>query len=190
MVGANFVLIFLILHFLKSTSVLRVVSFQKFVIWALGFMIFLLGLGIAFSGYVLVSGNMSFWAALVILNLATILPVFGDRLVLAILHGSALTSHGLTRFLTIHFLLALVATGLAFLHLIALHRTEPGTSSSFQSDGSETLQVVFAKDLTMLLFVLLALLTEFGRSLIHPDNWTEFSLLETPAHIEPEVYFL
>ena len=113
---------------------------------------------------------MSFWAALVILNLASIIPIIGDRIVLAILSGSSLTSAGLARFFSVHFLLAFIALGLAMAHLFVLHRTEPGSGGCFQSDGTEVLVSVLAKDFAMLPVLLFLFLIESVAELIHPDN--------------------
>lgn len=92
MLGANFAVMLLFVHFGKALSFSTVLSTQKALLWLTGSSIFLLSLGVAFSGYVLVAGNMSFWAALVILNLFTIFPVVGEELVQAILGGSTVSS--------------------------------------------------------------------------------------------------
>ena len=73
MLCSNFAMLCLIVHVLKSISFLSIVSFEKYLIWIVGFILFLIGLGTAFTGYVLVSGNMSFWAAIVILNLVSVI---------------------------------------------------------------------------------------------------------------------
>lgn len=81
MLMANFVVIGTILHFSKSIAYSHVVTSTKMLIWLTGSAIFLLSLGVAFTGYVVVSGNMSYWAALVILNLASVVPFLGDEIV-------------------------------------------------------------------------------------------------------------
>ena len=60
MLGSNFALLILILHVMKSVSGYSVVTGEKLFVWITGTTIFLLGLGAAFTGYVLVAGNMSF----------------------------------------------------------------------------------------------------------------------------------
>ena len=60
MLGSNFALISLLVHVAKAVSWLRVVCYEKFVIWLVGALLFLIALGTAFTGYVLVAGNMSF----------------------------------------------------------------------------------------------------------------------------------
>lgn len=190
MLGANFCVFLLFIHFGKTLTSSRVLSAHKFILWLTGAGIFLLSLGIAFTGYVLVSGNMSFWACLVILNLFTVIPLLGEELVSALLGGSTVTSWSLRRFTVIHFLLAVLGFAVVALHLVLLHRTSPSKTPSDLIDGSEFLISVLLKDLGMTLLVLLPLFAVKTRDLIHPDNWQTFSRVNTPAHIEPELYFL
>ena len=49
---------------------------------------------------------------------------------------------------------------------------------------------VLAKDGILLFPVLAILLLSGMRWLVHPDNWMAHDVLKTPAHIEPEPYFL
>ena len=51
-------------------------------VWSLGVIILLLMMATAFLGYVLVWGQMSFWAATVITNFFTAFPVIGDKIVI------------------------------------------------------------------------------------------------------------
>ena len=60
MLCSNFAMLLLIVHIIKSISFLKIISFEKFILWCFGFILFLIALGVSFSGYVLVSGNMSF----------------------------------------------------------------------------------------------------------------------------------
>jgi quinol-cytochrome oxidoreductase complex cytochrome b subunit len=60
MLCANFVVIATIVHLGKSIAFSQVASPQKFLVWLVGSAIFLLSLATAFTGYVVVSGNMSY----------------------------------------------------------------------------------------------------------------------------------
>jgi quinol-cytochrome oxidoreductase complex cytochrome b subunit len=60
MLCSNMVMILLIVHWVKSVSGYNVVNWLKAVTWFSGAFIFLLALGVAFTGYVLVAGNMSY----------------------------------------------------------------------------------------------------------------------------------
>lgn len=50
-------------------------------LWITGVMIFALMIGIAFLGYTLVFGQMSFWGITVITNLFSAIPWIGDEIV-------------------------------------------------------------------------------------------------------------
>lgn len=60
MLGANFVILLTIVHFSKAVAFSTVVTPGKFMVWIIGAALFLVALGTAFTGYVVVSGNMSF----------------------------------------------------------------------------------------------------------------------------------
>lgn len=190
MLGANFVVIATLVHAGKSISFSQVASPTKALIWIAGSAIFLLSLGTAFTGYVVVSGNMSYWAALVILNLASVVPFLGDEVVAWVLSSSTVTSWALRRFTVLHFLLAVAAVAVIGLHIILLHRTAPSKSGTCQADGVETLLLVLVKDLVIALAAFSLIFHDATKSLVHPDNWQPFSRLITPTHIEPEIYFL
>jgi ubiquinol-cytochrome c reductase cytochrome b subunit len=132
---------------------------------------------------------MSYWALIVILNLLTVIPILGDQVITTVLAGSHPTSWSLGRILSLHFLLGLVAIGLALIHLNLIHRARPSTSSSV-TDSAYLLSDVTLKDLLLLAPVLWLLSTPSLALLIHPDNWMTYDAIATPAHIEPEVYFL
>jgi quinol-cytochrome oxidoreductase complex cytochrome b subunit len=68
----------------------------------LGTSIFLMSLGACFTGYVLVCGQMSYWALTVILNLATVFPGVGGLLVSSFLAGSSTCDLSIRRVFTAH----------------------------------------------------------------------------------------
>ena len=76
----------------------------------------------AFMGYVLPWGNMSFWAATVIINLFGTIPVIGPGLVEWIRGDYGIADATLNRFFSLHVVaLPLVLLLLVVLHLVALH---------------------------------------------------------------------
>src|SRR3954462_14479057 len=91
------------------------------VLWILGVIIFLLMIITAFTGYVLPWGQMSFWAATVITNLFTAIPVVGNAIAMWLWGGFAVDSPTLTRFYALHYLLPFVIVGVVVLHVWALH---------------------------------------------------------------------
>ncbi len=75
----------------------------------------------AFMGYVLPWGQQSFWAATVITNLFSAIPVIGEAIVTWLWGGFTFGNPTLNRFFAFHYLLPFVLIGLVFVHLWALH---------------------------------------------------------------------
>ena len=91
------------------------------VLWILGVIMFLLMVVTGFMGYVLPWGQMSFWAATVITNLFSAIPVVGDPIVTWLWGGYAVGNPTLNRFYSLHYLLPFVIAGVVVLHVWALH---------------------------------------------------------------------
>ncbi len=91
-------------------------------LWLLGMFIYLALMAEAFMGYVLPWGNMSFWAAQVIINLFGTIPLVGPTLVEWIRGDYGIADATLNRFFSLHVVaLPLVLLLLVALHLVALH---------------------------------------------------------------------
>ncbi|MGB6270944.1 MAG: cytochrome b N-terminal domain-containing protein, partial [Pseudolabrys sp.] len=91
------------------------------VLWILGVIIYLLMMATGFMGYVLVWGQMSFWAATVITNLFSAIPGVGDAIVTWLWGGYAVGNPTLNRFYSLHYLLPFALAGVVVLHIWALH---------------------------------------------------------------------
>jgi ubiquinol-cytochrome c reductase cytochrome b subunit len=167
------------------------------VLWILGVIIYLLMMATAFMGYVLPWGQMSFWAANVITNLFSAIPLVGNTIVTWLWGGFAVDNPTLNRFYSLHYLLPFMIAGVVVLHIWALHvvgqnnplgiavksdkDTVPFTPHATIKDGFGT--VVFLIVLAWIVFFL-------PNYLGHPDNYIDADPLKTPAHIVPEWYFL
>ena len=81
------------------------------VLWILGVIIYLLMMATGFMGYVLPWGQMSFWAATVITNLFSAIPIIGDPIVTWLWGGYAVGEPTLQRFFSLHYLLPFVIFG-------------------------------------------------------------------------------
>ena len=90
-------------------------------IWIIGVFIFLLMIATAFMGYVLPWGQMSFWAATVITNLFSAVPLVGEAITNWLWGGYSVGSPLLTRFFTLHYLMPFLIFALVILHVWALH---------------------------------------------------------------------
>jgi len=87
------------------------------VLWILGVIIYLLMMATGFMGYVLVWGQMSFWAATVITNLFSAIPGVGETIVTWLWGGYAVGNPTLNRFYSLHYLLPFVIAGVVVLHI-------------------------------------------------------------------------
>ena len=167
-------------------------------IWIIGMLIYLLMMATAFMGYVLPWGQMSFWAATVITNLFSAIPLVGESITSWLWGGYAVGSPTLTRFYSLHYLMPFLIFGLVILHIWALHI--PGNNNPVGIDikqpSKETVPFhpyIIIKDLYALL-IFLIIFSGFvffvPNVLGHPDNYIEANPMVTPSHIVPEWYLL
>ena len=166
-------------------------------LWMLGLVILLCMMATAFTGYVLVWGQMSFWAATVITNLFGAIPLVGDALLTWIWGGFSVANPTLNRIYSVHFLLPFVIVAVVFLHLWALHTHKSGnpTGVEIKSDQDSipfhpyyTIKDMFG--LGVFLIVYLAFVFFAPNFFGEPDNYIPANPLVTPPHIVPEWYFL
>ena len=90
-------------------------------LWNTGVIIFLIMMGTAFMGYVLPWGQMSFWGATVITNLASAIPFIGVSIVEWLWGGFSVDNATLNRFYSLHYLLPFLMCGFVIIHLTLLH---------------------------------------------------------------------
>src|SRR5437879_9110948 len=76
----------------------------------------------AFMVYVLPWGHMSYWAATVITNLFSAVPIVGEKIVTLLWGGFTVGNPTLNRFFSLHYLLLFIIVAVVGLHLIALHQ--------------------------------------------------------------------
>src|SRR3974390_2753862 len=72
-------------------------------LWIIGVLIYVVMIATGFLGYVLKWGQMSYWAATVITNLFSAIPVFGETIVTWLWGGYAVGNPTLTRFYSLHY---------------------------------------------------------------------------------------
>ena len=126
-------------------------------LWCSGVVIFILMMGTAFMGYVLPWGQMSFWGATVITNLATAIPVIGQPIVTWLWGGFTVGNATLNRFFSLHFLFPFLIAGMSLLHLALLHRDGSNNPLGIDSSGDQVsfYPYFFVKDLfAFFIFVL------------------------------------
>lgn len=190
--GASFFFLFLYLHIGRG---LYYGSYVYPELWNIGVLIYLILIGTAFLGYVLPWGQMSYWAATVITNLLSAIPLLGSTLVQWVWGGFAVSNPTLTRFYTLHYLLPFVVSALVILHIFFLHiqgRSNPlGVSS--RTNKVPFYYYYAVKDLYVyfvFMFIFMVVTLKYGYNLIDAENWIPANPLVTPTHIQPEWYFL
>jgi len=90
-------------------------------VWMVGVRIFLVSMGVAFLGYVLPWGQISYWGATVITGLMSAIPYIGTDIITWLWGGFYLSSSTLARFYTFHFLFPFLILLLSLIHLFYLH---------------------------------------------------------------------
>lgn len=190
--GASFFFLCLYMHAGRG---IYYFSFKLMHTWSIGVIIILVTIGTAFIGYVLIWGQISFWAATVITNLLSAIPYLGQILVQWIWGGFAVDNATLTRFFTFHFVLPFIIAGLSATHLLFLHQTGSNNPSGTHSNLDKIpFHPYFSfKDLIGFIIILWILIT---LALTNPfllgdsENFIPANPLVTPVHIQPEWYFL
>nr|QOJ46168.1 cytochrome b [Pedicinus obtusus] len=189
--GASWFFILMYSHVFRG---LWVSSFSQPWVWVSGVAILFASMATAFLGYVLPWGQMSFWGATVITNLLSALP-FGPSLVVWIWGGFSVSNPTLVRFFSIHFILPFLIAVLVVAHLAFLH--VKGSSNPLglhpQSGKIYFYPYFLAKDLVGILAAVSLfsfLLIVYPDLFMDPDNYMECNPMVTPAHIQPEWYFL
>jgi ubiquinol-cytochrome c reductase cytochrome b/c1 subunit len=167
------------------------------VLWILGVILLLLMIMAGFMGYVLVWGQMSFWAATVITNLFSAIPVVGESIVTWLWGGYAVGNPTLNRFYSLHYLLPFVIAGVVVLHIWALHMVGQNNPAGIEPK-SEKDTVAFTPYATikdafvlMVFCILFAWLVFYVPNYLgHADNYIPANPAETPPEIVPEWYYL
>nr|YP_009649180.1 cytochrome b [Ovalipes punctatus]QDA22805.1 cytochrome b [Ovalipes punctatus] len=190
--GASFFFICLYAHIGRG---IYYGSYMIFHAWMVGVIILFMTMATAFLGYVLPWGQMSFWGATVITNLFSAIPYIGTDLVQWIWGGFSVDNATLTRFFTFHFVLPFLIAAATLVHILFLHQSGANNplGISSQLDKVPFHPYFTFKDLVgfIILFSILLILSLLNPYLLgDPDNFITANPLVTPAHIQPEWYFL
>jgi ubiquinol-cytochrome c reductase cytochrome b subunit len=195
-VGASFFFLAVYIHMFRG---LYYGSYKapREVLWLLGVTIFVLMTATAFMGYVLPWGQMSFWAATVITQIFSAIPIIGESLLEWLRGGFAVQNATLNRFYSLHYLLPFVIAAVVGLHIWALHvpgnNNPTGVMVKSDQDTVKFHPFYTIKDTFGLLVFLIvyAWFVFFAPDIFgHADNYIPADPQVTPAHIVPEWYFL
>src|SRR6266403_739195 len=166
-------------------------------LWILGVIILILMIATAFMGYVLPWGQMSYWAATVITNLFSAIPLIGQSIVTFLWGGFTVGNPTLNRFYALHYLLPFVILAVVLLHLIALHRFGSNNPLGIEMKGPQdtlpfhpyfTIKDLFGLAVFLLIYSFFVFYAPnfLGSS----DNSIPANPMQTPNHIVPEWYLL
>ncbi|YP_086810.1 cytochrome b (mitochondrion) [Bemisia tabaci] len=190
--GASFFFIFVYIHIGRGIFYF---SFKKSMVWLSGIFILLFLMMVAFMGYILPWGQMSFWGATVITNLISSIPSLGETIVYWIWGGFSVSNSTLNRFFSFHFVFPFLIMFLILMHLIFLHthgsNNPLGVVGSYDKIWFYPYFVV--KDCLGFFFFLilyLFLICFFPLILVDSENFIMANSLVTPLHIQPEWYYL
>jgi ubiquinol-cytochrome c reductase cytochrome b subunit len=165
-------------------------------LWLTGVIILLLMILTAFMGYVLPWGQMSFWAATVITNLASAVPFGIGEIIVSWLWGGFAVDHAtLNRFFSLHYLFPFVIAAMAILHIVFLHENGSNNPMAISSklDNLPFHPYFTVKDflgVCIFGFIFVYFVFFYPNLLGHSDNYIPANPLVTPTHIVPEWYFL
>jgi ubiquinol-cytochrome c reductase cytochrome b subunit len=176
-------------------------------LWLFGMFIYLALMAEAFMGYVLPWGNMSYWAAQVIINLFSTIPVVGPGLVEWIRGDYGVADATVDRFFALH----VVAIPLVLLLLVALHLVALRQVGSNNPDGIEikekrgpdgkpldgipfhpyyTVKDVVGIGVFLTVFAIVAFFVPtLGGLFMEDANFEPANPLSTPEPIAPSWYF-
>lgn len=191
--GASLFFILIYVHILRGMYYNSPIKFP--IVWGSGIILLLATIGAAFIGYVLPWGQISFWGATVITSIISAIPYVGKEVTQWLWGNFSVSQPTLNRFFSLHFLIPLVIVALVLIHLMLLHKTGSsnpmGTNTDY--DKLKIYKTYLVKDVTyfVVLIVILVTLCLIDPNLLGDvENFNIARITTTPAHIQPEWYFL
>lgn len=176
-------------------------------VWLIGMALYLALMAIAFMGYLLPWGQMSFWGAQVIINLFNTVPVVGNDLSIWIRGDYVIADATLNRLFALHVAaLPLVIVALVFVHIVALHVVGSNNPDGIEIkkhkdengiplDGIPFHPYYTVKDIVgvgvflLAFFAVIFFSPEMGGYFLEHANFEPANALKTPEHIAPVWYF-
>ena len=169
-------------------------------VWWSGYLIFILTVATSFLGYILPWGQMSYWGTTVISNLITVVPIFGERILLFLWGDHEVATTTLQRVFVLHYLLPFILLAIIVVHLICMHNVNVNSPQRWNSKYllNDTKNIPLhpyyvIKDCAALLVVMLfmtIIICYYPERFGNPVNYIQANPEKTPKHIIPEWYFL
>lgn len=177
-------------------------------LWLVGMGIFFVLMSLAFTGYILPWGQMSYWGAQVIVSMFGAIPLIGETLSNWLLGDFMLSDAALNRFFAYHVVtLPVIIVTLVFVHILALHevgsnnpdgieiKKNRSPKSNIPVDGIPFHPYYSVKDIVGVVGFLIVFCgiiffaPEFGGYFLEHNNFIPANTLKTPDHIAPVWYF-
>ena len=207
-VGSSAIFLILYLHILRGFYY-NLYTWENRYSWWSGYSLFILTMATAFLGYILPWGQMSYWAATVIINMLSAIPGIGLWLTKFLWGGNTVNSYTLQRAFIGHIILPFLITAFIVLHISIMHNNTFLCNISesiprYHTTSNRLINMTdlpyndlypdyFIKDLLMLILAAIIFLLFF---VLNPElyvnyiNWIPANASITPQHICPEWYFL
>lgn len=191
--GASLFFILIYVHILRGVFYNSPIKFP--IVWGSGVILIFATIATAFIGYVLPWGQISFWGATVITRIISAIPYVGKEVTQWLWGNFSVSQPTLNRFFSLHFLIPLVIVALVLVHLILLHKTGSSNplGTNTQLDKVKFYKTYIIKDLSYftVLLVIITILCIINPNLLGDvENFNTARITTTPAHIQPEWYFL
>ncbi len=203
--GASAFFVVLYLHMYRAVMY---GSYQKprELLWLIGMLLYVALMAEAFTGYVLPWGQMSFWAAKVIMSLLQAIPGIGEHFSMWIQGDYTVTGNTLHRFFAYHVsAIPMTIVLLVLVHIVSLHKV-----GSNNPDGVEikhkknkagnpvdgitfhpfyTLKDLWGMTIFLIIFALIVFyFPKMQGYFLEKENFLPANPLATPQHIAPVWY--
>lgn len=159
-----------------------------------GWVIFFVSVVVSFSGYSIVYGQLSLWAVVVILNLVTVIPYLGEKLLKVLWGGNAVSPTTLQRIYVLHNWLPMILILMVAVHVLLLH--ENNSTGMFRIivrdyDRMNMLPLLGWRDIFVGSTIVIVLLWNVQTlAMMDEENNNAGNSLVTPHEIRPEFYFM
>ncbi|XXM93389.1 MAG: cytochrome b N-terminal domain-containing protein [Candidatus Hodgkinia cicadicola] len=194
--GASLIFCALYIHIFKAIYYRSYVG-ARCAVWIIGSVMYILIMCVSFIGYILPWGQLSYWAAVVITNVISSVPLAGKWLKLLALGGYAVRDSLLKRFFVFHCFLPFALVSLTLVHLALVHSSGQNDLISNRVPAKNARANMFPvyalKDLVSIcayLLLLCLLCLVFPNALSNNLNYEPADFYNTPADIKPEWYFM
>jgi ubiquinol-cytochrome c reductase cytochrome b subunit len=177
-------------------------------LWLIGMGIFFVLMMLAFTGYILPWGQMSYWGAQVIISMIGAIPVVGQTLSNWILGDFMLSDAALNRFFAYHVVtLPVLLVVLVVVHILALHEVGSNNPDGIEIKANKdpvthipvdgipfhpyySVKDIFGVVVFLIVFTgIIFFMPEMGGYFLEYNNFIPANTLQTPDHIAPVWYF-